>query len=132
MSNKNLFEIATKNKFRFQYKGLITVEDLWDLPVTELDSVFKTLNSEMKKSKEESLLDTKSKEDKILEDKISIVKYIVSVKLQDAENRKKIRENQEKKERILQIMADRQDKAMLEASDEDLQKMLDELEWFEM
>ncbi|WP_444492171.1 hypothetical protein [[Ruminococcus] torques] len=128
MSNKNLFEIATKNKFRFQYKGLITVEDLWDLPVTELDSVFKTLNSEMKKSKEESLLDTKSKEDKILEDKISIVKYIVSVKLQDAENRKKIRENQEKKERILQIMADRQDKAMLEASDEDLQKMLDELE----
>ena len=128
MSNKNLFEIATKNKFRFQYKGLITVEDLWDLPVTELDSVFKTLNSEMKKSKEESLLDTKSKEDKILEDKISIVKYIVSVKLQDAENRKKIRENQEKKDRILQIMADRQDKAMLEASDEDLQKMLDELE----
>lgn len=128
MSNKNLFEIATKNKFRFQYKGLITVEDLWDLPVTELDSVFKTLNSEMKKSKEESLLDTKSKEDKILEDKISIVKYIVSVKLLDAENRKKIRENQEKKERILQIMADRQDKAMLEASDEDLQKMLDELE----
>lgn len=128
MSNKNLFEIATKNKFRFQYKGLITVEDLWDLPVTELDSVFKTLNSEMKKSKEESLLDTKSKEDKILEDKILIVKYIVSVKLQDAENRKKIRENQEKKERILQIMADRQDKAMLEASDEDLQKMLDELE----
>lgn len=104
------------------------LEDLWDLPVTELDSVFKTLNSEMKKSKEESLLDTKSKEDKILEDKISIVKYIVSVKLQDAENRKKIRENQEKKERILQIMADRQDKAMLEASDEDLQKMLDELE----
>lgn len=128
MSNKNLFEIATKNKFRFQYKGLITVEDLWDLPVTELDFVFKTLNSEMKKSKEESLLDTKSKEDKILEDKISIVKYIVSVKLQDAENRKKVRENKEKKERILQIMADRQDKAMLEASDEDLQKMLDELE----
>ena len=128
MSNKNLFEIATKNKFRFQYKGLITVEDFWDLPVTELDSVFKTLNSEMKKSKEESLLDTKSKEDKILGDKISIVKYIVSVKLQDAENRKKIRENQEKKERILQIMADRQDKAMLDASDEDLQKMLDEIE----
>lgn len=128
MSNKNLFEIATKNKFRFQYKGLITVEDLWDLPVTELDFVFKTLNSEMNKSKEESLLDTKSKEDKILEDKISIVKYIVSVKLQDAENRKKVRENKEKKERILQIMADRQDKAMLEASDEDLQKMLDELE----
>lgn len=128
MSNKNLFEVATKNKFRFPYRGMITTEDLWNLPVTELDLVFKALNSEMKKSKEESLLDMKSKEDKILEDKIEIVKYIVSVKLQDAENRKKVRENKEKKERILQIMADRQDKAMLEASDEDLQKMLKELE----
>lgn len=128
MSNKNLFEVATKNKFRFPYRGLITVEDLWDLPVTELDSVFKALNSEMKESKEESLLNTKSEADVVLENKIEIVKYIVSVKLEEAEAKKKSRENREKRERILQIMADRQDKAMLEASDEDLQKMLEELE----
>ena len=128
MSNKNLFEVSTKNKFRFPYRGLITVEDLWDLPVTELDSVFKALNSEMKESKEESLLNTKSEADVVLENKIEIVKYIVSVKLEEAEAKKKSRENREKRERILQIMADRQDKAMLEASDEDLQKMLEELE----
>lgn len=128
MSSKNLFEVATKNKFRFPYRGLITVEDLWDLPVTELDSVFKALNSEMKESKEESLLNTKSEADVVLENKIKIVKYIVSVKLEEAEARKKYRENRGKRERILQIMADRQDKAMLEASDEDLQKMLEELE----
>ncbi len=128
MSSKNLFEVATKNKFRFPYRGLITVEDLWDLPVTELDSVFKALNSEMKESKEESLLNTKSEADVVLENKIKIVKYIVSVKLEEAEARKKYRENRGKRERILQIMADRQDKVMLEASDEDLQKMLEELE----
>ena len=49
----NMFEIATRNKFRFPFKGVISTEDLWDLSVVSLDNVFKTLNSEMKKTKEE-------------------------------------------------------------------------------
>ena len=48
-----MFEIATRNKFRFPFKGVISTEDLWDLSVESLDNVFKTLNSEMKKTKEE-------------------------------------------------------------------------------
>ena len=47
----NMFEIATRNKFRFPFKGVISTEDLWDLSVESLDNVFKTLNSEMKKQK---------------------------------------------------------------------------------
>ena len=47
----------------FEIKGMISSEDLWDLSVENLDNVFKTLNSEMKKTKEESLLSTKSKDD---------------------------------------------------------------------
>ena len=57
--NTNMFEVATRNKFRFPFKGLISVEDLWELSVDNLDSIFKSLNSEMKKTKEESLLSTK-------------------------------------------------------------------------
>lgn len=76
----NMFEIATRNKFRFPFKGVISTEDLWDLSVESLDNVFKTLNSEMKKTKEESLLSTKSKDDEVLELKIEIVKHIVAVK----------------------------------------------------
>lgn len=71
----NMFEIATRNKFRFPFKGVISTEDLWDLSVESLDNVFKTLNSEMKKTKEESLLSTKSKDDEVLELKIEIVKH---------------------------------------------------------
>ena len=42
----NIFEVATRNKYRFPYRGQISVEDMWDLPVTELDKIFKTLNKQ--------------------------------------------------------------------------------------
>ena len=75
-----LFEEATRKKYRFPFKGVCTVEDLWDLSLINLDSVFKTLNTQAKQSKEESLLAVKSKEDQILDDKIAIVRYIVAYK----------------------------------------------------
>lgn len=127
MSNVNLFEVATKNKMRFPYRGSISVEDLWDLSLTALDSVFKTLNAQVKQSKEESLLSTKSKEDEVLENQIEIVKYIVSVRLAEKAAREDALEKKEKKQKIMQIMATKQDEALRNASTEDLQKMLNEL-----
>ena len=78
MTVENIFEYATRNKVSFPYKGNVWVEDLWDLSVTELDKVFKTLNSQRKQSQEESLLNTKSKEDEIVDVQIAIVKHIVA------------------------------------------------------
>lgn len=78
---KNLFEIATRNRYRFTYKGVMTVEDLWDLNVEALDAIFKTLNRQKKTADEDSLLAVKSAEDTELANKIELVKYIVSVKL---------------------------------------------------
>lgn len=127
MSNINMFEVATRNKMRFPYKGQISVEDMWDLSLAALDSVFKALNSQMKQVKEESLLSTKSKADETLELQIEIVKYIVSIKLAEKEAREKAAINKEMKQKIMQIKAERQDKALLEASDEELDKLLTEL-----
>lgn len=127
MNKENMFEAAVRNKIRFPYKGLISVEDLWDLSLTGLDHVFKTLNSQVKQAKEESLLSIKSKSDEKLELQIEIVKYIVSVKLAEQDAREKTAAKKELKQKILQIKADRQDKALSEASDDELQKMLDEL-----
>lgn len=113
---------------RFPYKGNVSVEDLWDLSVSELDKVFKALNSRRKQSQEESLLNTKSQEDEIVETQIEIVKYIVSVKLAEKEARERESENRARKQKIMAIMAARDDKALENASDEDLQKMLSELD----
>jgi hypothetical protein len=127
MTNNELFINATRNNYQFPFRGMINVIDLWDLSLTNLDSVFKTLNAEVKKSEEESLLNTKSKEDEEISNKIEIVKYIVSVKLDEKKKREDAKKNAEMRQRLLEIKAKRQDAALENMSDEDLDKALAEL-----
>jgi uncharacterized membrane protein len=119
-----MFEIATRTKMRFPFKGLVSVEDLWDLSVKDLDSIFKTLNAQVKKSQEESLLATKTKEDETLAIQIEIVKHIVKTKLDEAEAVKQSKELKEKKQKIMEIIAAKQDESLHNASVEELQAML--------
>ena len=127
MTNNELFINATRNNYQFPFRGMINVIDLWDLSLTNLDSVFKTLNAEEKKSEEESLLNTKSKEDEEISNKIEIVKYIVSVKLDEKKKREDAKKNAEMRQRLLEIKAKRQDAALEKMSDEDLDKLLADL-----
>ena len=125
---ENIFEMAAREKFRFPYKGSITVEDLWDLSVQALDQIFKTLNAEVKQIKEESLLATKSKEDKILEAKISIVRYIVAVKQAEAQKREQAKVNHEKKQKLLALIEQKQNEERGGKSIEELMAMVAALE----
>lgn len=127
MSVNNIFEYATRNKVRFPYKGLITVEDLWDLDVNSLDKIFKVLNSQAKQLNEESLLDEPTKEDELINVQIKIIKYIVGVKLAEKEAREIAKIKKEQKQKIMSIIATKQDEELQNTSIEDLQKMLDKL-----
>lgn len=127
MKTTNIFEYAVRNKVRFPFKGMISVEDLWDLSLTNLDSIYKTLNKEIKQSEEESLLTTKTDVDTELEVQIAIVKYIVSVKLEEQEAREKAAAKKAQKQKIMSIIATKEDEALQNTSVEDLRKMLDEL-----
>jgi len=126
--NVNIFEIATRNQFRFAFKGMINSEDLWQLSPKDLDIIFKSLNSELKKVKEESLLETKSMEDQILDIKIQIVKHIFNIKQEEEKLRVEAKQNKEKKQKLMEILASKQDQDLLDKSAEDIQKMIDELE----
>lgn len=128
MSDMNLFEVATRANYQFPFRGMINVIDLWDLSLTNLDSVFKTLNAEVKKFEEESLLHTKSKEDEEISNKIEIVKYIVNVKLNEKKKRENDIKNAETRQKLLEIKAKRQNAALEHMSDEELDKALAELE----
>lgn len=127
MSEK-MFETAVRTKMRFPFKGVVSAEDLWDLSVENLDSVYKTLNSELKKATEESLLNTKTKQDKELETKIEIIKYIVKVKQEEELLRLKAKERKEQRQKILEIMATKQDESLQNKSIEELTAMLNELD----
>ena len=127
MTTEKIFEYATRNKVRFPFKGMISVEDLWDLSLTNLDSIYKTLNKQVKQSEEESLLSTKASVDTELEVQIAIVKHIVSVKLAEKEAAEKASAKKTQKQKIMSIIATKENEALQNSSIDDLKKMLDEL-----
>ena len=127
MTTNELFIIASRKKLRFPYKGTASAEDLWDLNLRELDTIFKALNAQVKQSNEESLLATKSKEESILDAKIAIVKYIFQVKQSEAEDAKTAAANAAQRQRIGEIIAAKEDAEPQNKSVEDLRKMYESL-----
>lgn len=128
MNNEmNVFEIASKLKLRFPYRGNISVEDLWDLPLEDLDTIFKTLNREAKQSSEESLLDAKSDADEKLEMQIAIVKHIVGVKQREAAARLEARERREQRRKLEAILYEKRDEEIRNKSAEEIEAMLKDL-----
>lgn len=128
MNATNIFEYATRNKIRFPFKGTISVEDLWDLSIVNLDSIYKMLNKQVKQSEEESLLNTKTSVDTELEVQIAIVKHIVTVKLEEQNAREKAAAKKAQKQKIMAIIATKEDEALQNSSVDDLKKMLDDLD----
>ena len=124
---EKMFEMALRTKMRFPFRGLVSVEDLYDLSVKDLDSVFKVLNSQLKQVKEESLLNTKTKEDKELDTKIEIVKYIVKTKLEEEDLKLRAKEQKEQKQKIMEILSAKQDESLHNKSVEELQEILSKI-----
>lgn len=133
MNNPNLilFEMASQLKFRYPYKGMITTEDLWDLSPAQLDVVYKALNKELRSIDEDGLISAKSADEGVkandLKNKIEIVKYIFDNKQNAAELHRLAVEKAAKKQRILEILAQKQADALQNMSEDDLKKMLDDL-----
>ena len=60
----------------------------------------------------------------MLDTQIEIVKYIVNIKKNEIAERLLEKERKEKNQRIMEIIADKEDKALHEMSIEDLRKMI--------
>ena len=124
----NIFEYAVRNKLRFSYKGLLTVEDLWDLTLKDLDAIYKQLKGQMKVNEEESLMTSKSKADTVLEMQIEIVKYIFAEKEAAQQKAKKAAENRKQREKLMRILAEQEEKDLRGKSADELRAMIAELE----
>lgn len=126
MENQNIYKYAAKNAIRFFYRGVISVEDLFDLDVTTLDSIYKNLKREQRDTNEESLIESKTSADMDLEVKIAIVTDIVKDKLEAVEKAKKAAEKKERKQKILNIIDTKQNEALQNKSIEELTQLLAE------
>lgn len=130
-----MFEKATRQQLRFNTKkGLLSVEDLWTLPLktsfnaqVDLDEVAKTVYKELKTSEEISFVAPVTASNTTAQLKMDIVKHIIAVKLAEKEVAEKAKETKEKKQKILEIIARKQDESLANASIDDLQKMLESL-----
>ena len=84
-----LFEQASRLKLTFSTsKGQLYVEHLWDLSLDSLDTLAKGVNRELKASEEESFVKTRTKANTELVLRLEILKRVIEVKLQEAEEKK--------------------------------------------
>lgn len=121
-----MFERATKLKVRFEYKGQIAVEDLWDLSLDALDKIYRSLLSSLKGS-EEGLMNTRKAEDKIVDLKIEIVKYVFAEKKKEMEEVKLASDKRAKKKYLLEVLERKQNAQLESLSPEELTSMINEL-----
>lgn len=86
-----LFERASRGAYRYMtVVGALNTEDLWSLPLTSknkanLDDAAKAVNSEINSMQEDSFVTVNANSNKlgILNDKLDILKYIISVRQQE-------------------------------------------------
>lgn len=123
----DLFAKASYKKFRFPFRGSITVEDLWDLTVDQLNQVYLSLRAS-KKEDEGGLIETHTNESEYVDDRMAIVKYIFDLKVADKKSQQDAAKKRQEKNRILEIIAAKQDQALGEKSVDELTALLNSLE----
>lgn len=127
----NIFEQATRRAIRFESaKGDLSVEQLWDLPLQsrnqfDLDTVAKTVNRQLNAVTEESFVSVRENPAKeTLSLKLELVKHIISVKLQEAEEARNRANKASEKEKLLRLLDEKQNEALRSLTPEEIQERL--------
>jgi hypothetical protein len=123
----NIFEEASRKKLRFAFSGNISVEDLWDLSVDKLDSLYMILAKKVNDNDGESLIKrAKSKTDDSL--RMDLVKHVFNVKSEEAEAKKNLANKKMELNRLKSILAEKQDESLKNKTPEELVAMIASLE----
>lgn len=130
----NIFEYATRNKIRFaSSRGELTVEQLWDVPLRSkddfnLNTVAKVANAAVKDTNEENFVETARTAGHVrTETALELVKHVIESKLADEASVKKRTDNKIRKEKLLAVLAEKQNGKLSALSEKELRRQLDEL-----
>jgi hypothetical protein len=121
----DIYKEASRLKLRFQTgKGPLSVEQLWDLSLTELDTLAVAKEQEYKDSGKKSFLKAKSAKDRKLKLELDIFVDILTTKVEEDETRRKALADKEHNALILSKMEQKRNEAFDDMSLEELQKQL--------
>lgn len=130
----SIYKFAAQKRLRFpSMRGELTVEQLFSLPLKtdsgdsfDLDTVARTINDQLKAQSTESFVEVSRTSPlvKKLETALEIVKDVIKTKQEEAEAAKTRATNEARRQKILGILAQKDDAALVAASREDLEKEL--------
>lgn len=119
------FKQASKEKLRFNTsKGLLTVEQLWDLSITDLDTLAVSLEEEHKHSGKKSFVVKRSVKDKVAKLRFEIALEILQSKVEEQEELTNAAEIKEHNAKIMRLIQDKKEGELAGKSVEELEKML--------
>lgn len=122
---------AARSKFRFNSsKGLLTFEQLWDVPLTNktspfsLDNIAKEIYKDVKEGEEISFVVNRSVKSTEASDRLELVKYVISVRKDELQAREDQLKKQEEKKKIMEILERKKDASLENLSEEQLMSRL--------
>lgn len=122
-----MYKQASKTQLRFPTtKGLLTVEQLWDLSMTDLTNCIRSLKKVLKKTDDDDLsfLDESSKVDPVQQLRFDILKDVYLTKKADAEAARNAKDKKEQNQKILNIIAQKEEAGLHDKSIDELKALL--------
>lgn len=123
-----MFEKASRKKLRFNTtRGMLTTEQLWDLPLKDLDQLAVARHKALKELPEMSFISAEKnlgRDD--LELEFSIIKHIINVKLAELNERKVAASRAQERELLKDAIARKKIEVLENLSLEEMEKRLAE------
>lgn len=127
---EKMFEKAARIKLRFSTpKGLLTVEDLFDLPLTSgtgkanLDDLAKELHRQLK-DEDVSFVTPTAKKDEDDQLAFELVKHVIGIRIAERDEAAKKTEQAAARQKIMALIDQKKDAALGEKSVEELTALL--------
>lgn len=119
------FKLASQQKLRFQTnKGLLSVEQLWDLSLDDLDALAVSLETEHKQSGKKSFLIKTSTKDRTTKLRFDVVLDVLNTKVEEMQAVSEAAEIKEHNKKIITLISEKQDESLKGKSIKQLEAML--------
>jgi len=120
-----MYKQASKIRLRIDTnKGNLTIEQLWDLSLTELDTLAVSLEQAYKASKGKSFLAKKTTKDRVIKLQFDITLDVLATKMEEAEVRATAAEKKEHNQNILGLIKKKKESELENLTIEELESQL--------